>query len=1587
MFVSLFDCDCVLFYLHSSLYQALKLVASCAESDNSVVQLGVLRAILTALTSQYPSSDDQKSNGEVHSNATIEESGDFVFHGEPVMIGIRVCYNIAVGSEVVSNRSTARSALLQLMSSIAKRAKYTKIEISTKDDDDGDGNDNDKDNDDDSEDIHPKVKAMIDSVITSVVEGHYNKDADSGKEESPLPKANGSTVEAHSQVHQANGEDESGVDSSKLAKWASQADVSAIEKALHVNDDEGNVHARNAQGDGSNDISRQERDAQEMKSSTEGLHHSVRDLISVFRALAKLGARDVGSDETALKGKVLAINLLTVLLESMDANLAEIPIIKKLLQRHACVTILRNSISKIPSLLESIAAILSVLALRFRRFLKTELGALLPLLFIRPLESEVSVVQRMSALLELQKLLRNPAFVADIFFNYDCDMAGANLYERLIVALSALVGQQTKATSNNNNTSSVSSSTVAAKALHCLLSVIDAMYDWATKSAPGGQIVKVVSSGSIDGDGQKHNGDIEYDQVGLLKAAKTTLETGVIAFNSNPSKGIRLMTAAGIIDGSTTSIAKFLRETHGLDKSIIGDFVGHHDPEKIEILKEYTNMMNFTDQPLDEALRTFCFGFRLPGEAQKIDRIVERFAERYCENNPGIFKSTDAAYVLSFAIVMLNTDAHNPQVTDKMSKDAFLGMTKDTDAESVPRELLEGIYDRIVKNEIKLKDESDASKPLPKAGQRPSKIGSSGLFSWARSEQNEQKQSNSSNSSNMSAVQNAREMIIQAQACGDEAKDGFKVASLPHIVKPMIEVTGGLLLRTLQIALQSSKNVDNVVDTIHGLHTIMRIASLFDIDGPLEAAFNTILLAAGSETMFLPQQDIPKENAIAEIMLRVSPKQCIASKMILQIAVSELSLIGNSNWSQVLHHLSAHSLLLSHLEQVEKVPAIKLNPKTTKNEDLSSFNSSHGPPKYFQWLKSGGKSLLNNIFLSTKELNDESISHCIAGMIEVSRNDMKDSPSRTWMLSRLVEVTETNTWRLRIVWNRIWHRVGEYLIEIIGNSHTPAASIFALKALMHISTRALIRDKDFAHANFQADTLRYIVPAMRMNSVELRSILLDKIGILINEHGAILYSGWRLIFSALAVIARDRNKASRSAALQMASDASKRMFLDIAADCLPDVTNCLSTFTNGDTAECMIAIRSLKECGVSMAKRGTTEEGNDTTDSVTDNDIENKSLDEHFVIYGVYWIGLFVTFSEHSMDRRPEIRRESLLALLELIRDYSKHFNEDLWKSIFSSALLPLLDPIRSTMEGNEEAWLVDALLDRAPALSSLLLEMYPLSSTFLPQVYAVLLDGAQSVILPSIASISVKVFLKVFECMESKLNEADTSNAMLTFRKIISETFPSTLIERATQESNVSKQDILKIVFSVTEAQQCMQSSLIAMSDRAMKNGNADLAWETFDLIVEQAKLISSFTSLQKSECLRRLQCDGISSNTTSEILSSLSEIETSGWQACVTLLETARVTRASSPLSEEEEIPVYCLKHIALVESILASDNERLSDMALSIISSLDQLDKQSFSFAMQKLFLDLAKLTLSEQAAARQLYHKLLVTRIWPEIKDSL
>ena len=52
-----------------------------------------------------------------------------------------------------------------------------------------------------------------------------------------------------------------------------------------------------------------------------------------------------------------------------------------------------------------------------------------------------------------------------------------------------------------------------------------------------------------------------------------------------------------------------------------------------EVMYAYVDHFDFNEMDFVSGLRRFLEGFRLPGEAQKIDRLMEKFASRFCECN------------------------------------------------------------------------------------------------------------------------------------------------------------------------------------------------------------------------------------------------------------------------------------------------------------------------------------------------------------------------------------------------------------------------------------------------------------------------------------------------------------------------------------------------------------------------------------------------------------------------------------------------------------------------------------------------------------------------------------------------------------------------------------------------------------------------------------------------------------------------------------------------------------------------------------------------------------------------------------------
>ncbi|KAG9089429.1 hypothetical protein FS749_001345 [Ceratobasidium sp. UAMH 11750] len=79
---------------------------------------------------------------------------------------------------------------------------------------------------------------------------------------------------------------------------------------------------------------------------------------------------------------------------------------------------------------------------------------------------------------------------------------------------------------------------------------------------------------------------------------------------------------------------------------------------------------------VDEAIRRLCHKLYIKGGTRQIDRILESFSERYMDQNPNaIWRYTDIVHVVTFAIILLNTDLQAAELQAHITSNRFVENT------------------------------------------------------------------------------------------------------------------------------------------------------------------------------------------------------------------------------------------------------------------------------------------------------------------------------------------------------------------------------------------------------------------------------------------------------------------------------------------------------------------------------------------------------------------------------------------------------------------------------------------------------------------------------------------------------------------------------------------------------------------------------------------------------------------------------------------------------------------------------------------------------------------------------------------------
>ncbi|CAG5122355.1 unnamed protein product, partial [Candidula unifasciata] len=272
------------------------------------------------------------------------------------------------------------------------------------------------------------------------------------------------------------------------------------------------------------------------------------------------------------------------------------------------------------------------------------------------------------------QLWRIPGLVTELYLNYDCDLYCSNLFDDMTKLLS-------------KNAFPVSGLyTIHLLSLDALITVIDGIEQHCQSKNLAKTIAvsadNASSAKTVDGQSDslkaikgkearkgpviKPNRMVKFsnkiptrEELAELKQKKKIYQIGTEQFNVKPSKGLQYLQEQGLLSKplNPAEVVTFLKENHRLDKKMIGEYISSKNNR--EVLEAYVQSFNFEDTRIDEALRIYLESFRMPGEAPVISWLMEHFAEHWHKSNGEPFHNVDAAFTLTYAVIMLNVDQHN----------------------------------------------------------------------------------------------------------------------------------------------------------------------------------------------------------------------------------------------------------------------------------------------------------------------------------------------------------------------------------------------------------------------------------------------------------------------------------------------------------------------------------------------------------------------------------------------------------------------------------------------------------------------------------------------------------------------------------------------------------------------------------------------------------------------------------------------------------------------------------------------------------------------------------------------------------------
>nr|XP_043608603.1 ARF guanine-nucleotide exchange factor GNOM-like [Erigeron canadensis] len=944
---------------------------------------------------------------------------------------------------------------------------------------------------------------------------------------------------------------------------------------------------------------------------------------------------------------LFALGLINSAIELGGPSLRDHPEILALIQNDLFHSLMQFGLSPSPLILSTVCSIVLNLYHLMRVKLKLQLEAFFSsvLMKIALNKHGASYQQQEVALETLVDLCRQPTFIHEMYANYDCDISCSNLFEDLANLLS-------KSAFPVNSPLSA----IHVLALEGIIAMISCMSEYVSNEVP---VLEPFASNNEDHESfwnvkcdSYENSDCWVPYIHKMKHVKKKLMIGADHFNRDPKKGLQFLQGMNLLPETLDPIcvAGFLRYTTGLDKNLVGNYLGNHDQFCVDVLQEFAKTFDFREMNLDIALRVFLETFRLPGESQKIQRVVEAFAERYYEQSPHILANKDAALLLSYSLIMLNTDQHNAQVKKKMTEEDFIRNNRLINGGTdLPREYLSELYQSICQNEIKMTPEQ----------------GVMTLDNW------------------VGLIHKSRQTAP------------FIVCGLgERINNEMFAILSGPTVAALSVVLDLVEHEDVLETCINGFMDVAKIAGCYHLDDVLDgllvslSKFTTLLLPGSDEESVLAFGNDVKARKVTVAVFTIANMygdyirsgwrnilDCILSLHKLGLLPARLvadDLESNSEPD------SGRSPLVSPAK-----PALAPIRKSSGlmgrfSEFLYSDTEKPAPQPSEEEVEARKRATetvkdchIDSVLTESKFLQSESLSSLSRALILAasrSRKGNEDEDGAVFCLELLITVTLNNRDRIMLLWQGVY----EYIANIVQSAVMPSTLVEkAVFGLIRICRRLLPYKEDLTDDLLKSLQLILKLDA-RVADAYCEHITHEVMRLVKANVGQIKsHMGWRTITSLLSITARHPE------ASEPGFETLEFIMLD-GAHLLPAnfvlCVNAARQFAESRVGDVARSVKSLDlmagsaDCLVRWSREAVGE--------------EPEAANQLYQDIGEMWVRLVQGLRRICLDSREEIRSHAVLMLQRCLTGLEGiRLQDEMWLQCFDLAIFPLVNDLLDIAE------------------------------------------------------------------------------------------------------------------------------------------------------------------------------------------------------------------------------------------------------------------------------------------------------------------